>query len=87
MFTADLLERAVKTFVQTFIATFGLVFIAPSDVTNAGAWKAAGIAAVMAAVTASISAVTSLVSKGIGDKDTASIVPTEANVAPHGPVQ
>lgn len=80
MFTADLLERSVKTFIQTFIATFSLSFLAPANITDWGAWKAAGVAAILASVSAAVSAVMSVMSKPVGDKDTASIVtiPTPA---------
>ena len=75
MFTADLLERAVKTFFQSFVATFGMTFIVPANVVDLSAWKAAGLAAVVASVSAGISGITSLLSKKVGtNKDTASIV-------------
>lgn len=74
MFTADLLERAAKTFIQAFIVTFAGLLVAPANVTDVGAWKAAGLAALGGAVTAGVSAVTSLVSKGVGDTDSASLV-------------
>jgi hypothetical protein len=79
MFTADLFERVVRTFIVTFVSTFGLVFAAPTDVTNAGAWKAAGIAAVLAACSAGGSAVLALITKQFGpSKATASMVPQAA---------
>lgn len=74
MFTADLFERAVRTFVVTFISTFGLAFAAPTDVTNAAGWKAAGIAAVLASVSAAGSAALALLTKPVGDKNTASMI-------------
>ncbi len=86
MFTADLLERAVKTFIQSFIATFGMAFVVPANVVDLSAWKAAGLAAVIAAVSAGISALTSVLSKPIADKDTASIVLPPPESAPKQPV-
>ena len=75
MFTADLFERVVRTFIVTFISTFGLVFAAPTDVTSAGGWKAAAIAAVLAAASSAGSAVLALITKNVGaSKTTASMV-------------
>lgn len=68
VFIKDLLERAVKTFVQVFAAT---LIIPVADVYNLAAWKGA----VVAAGAAALSAVSSLISKSVGDKDTASLVP------------
>lgn len=74
MFTADLLERASKTFVQMFVVTFGGLMAVPADVTDVGAWKAAGLAALGGAIAAAVSAVMSLLSKSVGDTDSASLV-------------
>ena len=74
MFTADLLERALKTFVQVFVVTFAGLLVAPANVTDVGAWKAVVVAAAGGAVTAGVSAVTSLLSKRVGDQDSASLV-------------
>ena len=74
MFIADLLERAAKTFVQAFVAAFGLAFVVPTNVADIAGWKGAGVAAVLAAVSAGISAVTSVLSKPVGDPSSASIV-------------
>lgn len=78
MFTADLLERACKTFLQAFVVSFGASLVVPANVYDGGAWKAAGAAALLAAATAAVSAVTSLISKPVGDKTTASIISTPA---------
>lgn len=77
-FIADLLERSWKTFIQAFIATFGLVFVAPANVTDLNAWKAAAVAALVAAVSAAISAVTSMLSRRVGDPNSASLVVADA---------
>lgn len=73
-FSRDLIERALKSFVQAFIATFVLTLVVPGDVTDIGAWKAAAVAAAAGAVTAGLSAVSSLLSKNRGpDKGSASL--------------
>lgn len=74
MFTADLLERALKSFVQAFVVTFVGLLAVPANVTDVGAWKAAGLAAAGGALTAGVSAVTSLLSRPVGDNDSASLV-------------
>ena len=74
MFTADLLERAVKTFIQAALVTFTGLMTVPGDVTDVGAWKAAGLAALAGALSAGVSAVMSLLSKPVGDKDSASLL-------------
>lgn len=66
MFTLDLLERALKTFVGAFITAL----VMPADVFNGSAWKAAAIAG----AAAGISAVFSLISSQVGTKGTASLV-------------
>ena len=85
-FIADLLERSWKTFIQAFIATFGLVFVAPTNVTDLNAWKAAAVAALVAAVSAAISAVTSMLSRRVGDPNSASLVVADARALVPGPV-
>lgn len=75
MFTADLLERAVKTFVQTFLTVFLGALVVPSSVFSVGGWKAAALGALGGAVSAGFSAAMSLLSKPVGNKGTASIVP------------
>lgn len=82
MFTADLLERSTKTFVQTFVVTFGASFVVPNNVADVNGWKAAGAAALLGAATAAISAVTSLLSKKVGDPTNASIVTAPPAPAP-----
>lgn len=68
-FVKDLVERAVKTFIQVFAAT--LVIPAVSDIYSVDAWKAA----VVSAAAAGLSAVMSLLSKRVGpSKDDASVV-------------
>lgn len=74
MFTADLLERAVKTFVQTFVAVFLAALVVPASVVNWSDWKATGIAAATAGLTAALSALTSIISKPVGNTDSASLV-------------
>jgi hypothetical protein len=76
MFTADLLERAVKTFLQTFATVFLGALVVPANVADVGAWKAAGLAALAGAVSAAFSAAMSAVSKPVGNKNSASIVAT-----------
>lgn len=75
MFTADLLERAVKTFGQAAVVAFAGLMTVPASVTDVGAWKAGGLAALAGAVSAGLSAVTSLLSRPVGEKGTASLVP------------
>jgi len=82
MFTADLLERAVKTFFQTFLTVFLGALVVPANVFSVTNWKAAALGALAGAVSAAFSAVMSLISKPVGDKQSASIVST----VPHGPV-
>lgn len=66
IFNKDLLERALKTFLQVFIASI----VVPADVANINGWKAA----IVAAVAAAISGVTSLLSKNVGSGENASLV-------------
>lgn len=81
-FVADLLERSWKTFLQAFLATFAVAFTAPQNVLDVNAWRAAGVAALVASISAAISAVTSMLSKRVGDPDSASLV-----VAAPGPAR
>lgn len=67
-FFKDLAERALKTFIQVFAAT--LIIPAATDIFTVSAWKSA----VVAAAAAALSAATSLLSKGVGDSNSASIV-------------
>lgn len=70
-FTKDLVERAIRTFVQAALAVVALDL---ANVTNVDGAKAVGLAA----VTAGISAVMSLLTKRIGgDTETASVLPPE----------
>lgn len=82
MFTADLLERAVKTWVQTFLTVFLGALIVPANVFSVGGWKAAGLGALAGAVSAAFSAAMSLLSKPVGNKNTASLVAVPAVAAP-----
>ena len=72
-FIADLLERSYKTFLQAFLATFSVAFAAPASI-DVNAWKAAAVAALVASLSAAISAVTSMLSRRVGDPNTASLV-------------
>lgn len=83
MFTADLLERAAKTAVQSFLAAFSVAMLATLAhglEWSVAWWQAAAGAAFLAGITAATSAITSLLSKPIGDKSTASIVPAVQKV-------
>ena len=72
-FVKDLLERAAKTFVQTFAAVF--VIPAVADIYNSSAWEKAGVAAGAAAIAATASVLTSVLSKNVGpDAGSASTV-------------
>jgi hypothetical protein len=76
-FLPDLLERAVKTYVQAFVVAFLLTMSATmvhGVEFSVAWWEAAAIAALGAALTAGASAVTSLFSKPIGDGDSASLL-------------
>jgi hypothetical protein len=77
MFTADLLERAVKTWLQYFVVTFFGALTVPANVLDLPGWEAAGLAAGGAALAAAASAVTSLLSKPVGDRGSASIIPPQ----------
>ena len=68
-FVKDTIERAVKTFAQTLLASLA-VATTLADVD----WKTALSTSVLAAL---ISILTSIASGGIGDKDTASIIKKE----------
>ena len=75
LFSRDLIERAAKTAVQTFVVTFFGLLVVPADVTSIGGWKAALVAAASGACTAAVSALTSLWSKHKGpNPDSASTV-------------
>lgn len=76
MFSKQLLERAVKTFLQAFFATLAATFMIPSDFSNISNWKAAGIAALVASVSAGLSAVSSFLSRPWAEPGTASMVST-----------
>lgn len=78
MFTADLLERAVKTWVQTFLTVFLGALVVPAQVFSVGAWKAAALGALAGAVSAAFSAVMSVLSKPVGNKSSASLVAVPA---------
>jgi RNase P/RNase MRP subunit POP5 len=65
MFTRDLLERVLRTFVATFLGTVGLAAATVVDVPSA---KAAALAAGAAAV----SAVIAVIAKQFGDPTSAS---------------
>lgn len=81
MFTADLLERLVKTYLQTFATVFLTSFVVPANVYDGGAWKAAAGAALLAAAAAGLSAATSMLSRNVGDRDSASVLPVESPTA------
>lgn len=72
-FFTDLLDRAVRTFCQAFLATFSVAFIAPQNTFDITAWKAAGAAALVGSVSAAISAVMSMLAKRVGDPNSASL--------------
>jgi apolipoprotein N-acyltransferase len=74
MFTADLFERAVKTWLQTFLTVFLGALVVPANVFSVTNWKAAALGALAGAVAAAFSAVMSLLSKPVGDKTTASLI-------------
>jgi hypothetical protein len=67
-FWRDTAERAVKTFIQTFAAT--LAIPAVTEIFSVSAWKSA----VVAAAAGALSVVSSLVSKRVGDPESASVV-------------
>lgn len=86
MFTADLLERAVKTALQSFVAAFSVAMLATLAhglEWSVAWWQAAAGAAFLAGITAATSAITSLLSKPVGDKSSASLV-TGAKEVPSG---
>ena len=74
MFVRDLGERAIKSFVQAFVVTFAGLLAVPADVTDVGAWKAVLVAAAGGAATAGLSALSSVLSRHVGDTQTASLV-------------
>ena len=68
-FTADLLERCFRTFIQAALASFTLAITGTVDFGSKEVWKVIGLSA----IAAGISAVTSLLSKNIGmDKNSGS---------------
>lgn len=77
MFTADLLERAAKTFGQAFFVAFlGSVVasVTPGIDWSVAWWQSVGLAAAAAGATAGVSAITSLLSKPFGAKGSASLL-------------
>jgi hypothetical protein len=68
-FLKDMLERAIKTAAQTAIATIGATATFGSV-----DWKIVGSTALLATIT---SILTSIVSKNIGDSDSASLIKSE----------
>jgi len=74
MFGRDTIERAAKTFVQTFLGTLAVSLTVPSDLGNLNAWKSMGLAAIVASVSAGLSALSSLMSRRVGTPNMASIL-------------
>jgi hypothetical protein len=74
-FTKDLLERAIKTFLQAGIGAFAAALAVPADFADLSAWRAMLLAAGVGAVAAGLSAVSSLLSRNVGQPGTASAVP------------
>jgi hypothetical protein len=70
-FFTDLAERALKTFVQAFIAT--LVVVPGANLFDGGLLRTAGAAGLAAA----LSAASSVFSSRVGDGDSAALLPTE----------
>lgn len=81
MFTADLLERAVKTFIQTFLTVLIGGLIVPGNIADWNGWKTAGLAALAGAFGAALSAAMSVLSKPVGNKETASVVAPPADTS------
>lgn len=67
-FLKDAAERAVKTALQAAFAAF---VVPVTDLYSLAAWKGA----LITAVAAGVSVLTSILSKGVADEDTASVVP------------
>jgi hypothetical protein len=81
MFSADLLERFVKTGAQAFIVAFAgsvVASVTPGITWSVAWWQSLGIAAAAAGATALMSAFTSLLSKPFGNPNTASLLPAVA---------
>ena len=70
-FLADLAERALKTFVQAFIAA--LLLVPGANLFDSGLLRTAGIAGIAAA----LSAVSSVLSSRVGAHDSAALLPVE----------
>lgn len=70
-FLTDLGERALKTFVQAFIAA--LLVVPGADLLNGGLLRTAGVAGIAAA----LSAVSSVLSSRVGVRDSAALLPVE----------
>ena len=68
VFLRDAAERAVKTAVQAAFAAF---VVPVTDLYSLAAWKGA----LITAIAAGVSVLTSILSRGSGDEDTASLVP------------
>lgn len=72
-FALDSLERAIRTFAQTFLAVF-----VPNGITPAADWKTSLVAAGTAAV---LSLLMSLAATGTGNPASASLVRVAPNVS------
>ena len=74
IFTKDLLERAVKTLFQTFLASSGLLQITNIFATNVDFWSKELESLEIAATATLLSLLTSFISKGKGLGATASLI-------------